>query len=204
MEFVNDILDDNQYFKETQPKNQIVLHHTAGGSNAKNVIHGWNFNPERIGTAFVIDGEGIIFKAFEPQYWAWHLGLKTNSNSELNKHSIGIEVCNWGQLVKKPDGKYYNYVNKEVPPEQVVQMQKFRGYEYYHAYTPAQIASLRKLILFLCDQFKIDKSYNADMWDISMDAMAGKNGIYTHVSYRKDKNDMNPQTLLVDMLKTLK
>lgn len=203
MNFVNNPLADNQYFKETEPKKQIVLHHTAGGSNAKNVIHGWNFNPERVGTAFVIDGEGIIFKAFEPEYWSWHLGLKTNSNTELNKHSIGIEVCNWGQLIKKDD-KFYNYVNKEVPPEQVVQMKSFRGYEYYHAYNSKQILALRDLIIYLCDKFNISKEYNSDMWDMCESALKGNNGIYTHVSYRKDKNDMSPQTDLINMLKTLK
>lgn len=202
MKFVENIIADNQYFKETMPKNQIVLHHTAGGGNAKNVIHGWNFNPERIGTAFVIDSEGIIFKAFEPQYWAWHLGLKTNSNSKLNKHSIGIEVCNWGQLIER-DGKYYNYINKEVHAEQVVQMPEFRGFKYYHAYNNKQLSAVKELVLYLAEQFKIDLTYNNDMWDISTAALGGKPGLWTHVSYRKDKNDMSPQTLLIDTLTNL-
>ena len=34
------MLKENQYFKEKQFKNQIVIHHTAGGGNADNVIHG--------------------------------------------------------------------------------------------------------------------------------------------------------------------
>jgi hypothetical protein len=131
------------------------------------------------------------------------LGLKTNSNSELNKHSIGIEICNWGQLIEK-NGKYYNYINKEVPPEQVVQMPKFRGFEYYHEYNTKQLYALECLILELSKQFNIDLTYHNDMWDLSTNAMAGQNGVYTHVSYRKDKNDMAPQSGLIDMLKLIK
>lgn len=197
------MLKDNQYFKTKHTKTQIVLHHTAGGPNGDNVLHGWNFNPERIGTAYIIDGDGKVIKAFEPEFWAYHLGLKTASNEALNKSSIGIEVCNWGQLIKKPDGKFYNYINKEVPPSEVVQIKKFRGFEFYHKYNDAQIESLRKLILELSAKFAINTEYNGDMWDISQNALNGKNGIYTHVSYRADKNDMSPQFNLIQMLQNL-
>lgn len=204
---VNNFLNEDQYFKVKQMKNQIVLHHTAGGGNAANVIHGWNFNVERVGTAFVIDSKGEVFKAFEPEYWAYHLGLKSITNSQLNKNSIGIEVCSWGQLLpRKVDGviKYFNYVNKEVPENEVIQLpSKFRGFEYYHKYNDLQLAALKKLVLELCAKFAINKTYNSDMWDISHNALAGKNGIYTHVSYRTDKNDLTPQFNLIEMLKTL-
>lgn len=200
---IEKILNNNQYFKEKTLKTQIVLHHTASGGNAENVIHGWNFNPERIGTSFCIDSKGEVFKAFEPEFWAYHLGLKTADNVKLNKGSIGIEVCNWGQLIKKGN-EFYNYVNKVVPENEVVQIKKFRGFEYYHKYNDAQIESLRKLLLELCAKFGISKHYNADMWDISPNALKGTNGIYTHVSYRSDKNDMSPQINVIEMFKKLK
>jgi hypothetical protein len=41
------------------------------------------------------------------------------------------------------------------------------------------------------------------MWDLNDDALNGKNGIFTHVSYRADKSDMHPQPELVEMLKGL-
>jgi N-acetyl-anhydromuramyl-L-alanine amidase AmpD len=197
------MLKENQYFKEKQFKNQIVIHHTAGSGEANNVLHGWNFTPIKVGTAFIIDKDGEVVKTFEPEYWAYHLGLKTASNEKLNKNSIGIEICNWGQLIKKSDGKFYHYLNKEVPENEVVQIAKFRGFEYYHKYNDAQIESLRKLLLELSATFGINKQYNGDMWDISPLALAGKNGIYTHVSYRSDKNDCSPQFNLIQMLKSL-
>lgn len=202
MEIVNKILNNDQYYREKQFKNQIVLHHTASGGIAENVIHGWNFTPVRVGTAYVIDGKGKIYKAFEPEFWAYHLGLKTASNDKLNKASIGIEVCNWGQLIKKGD-KFYNYVNAEVHIDDVIQIKKFRGFEYYHKYNDAQIESLRGLLLELSAKFNIKKEYNGDMWDVSQNALNGVNGIYTHVSYRSDKNDMSPQFNLIQMLQNL-
>lgn len=196
------MLNNDQYFREKQFKNQIVIHHTAGGSNADNVIHGWNFTEMRVGTAYVIDGLGVVKKAFEPEYWAYHLGLKSGNNLSLNKGSIGIEVCNWGQLIKKGD-KYYSYLNKEIPESEVVFLKKFRGFEYYHKYNDLQLASLKKLLQELCAKFAINKKYNSDMWDISANALKGVNGIYTHVSYRSDKNDCSPQFNLIETLKTL-
>ena len=42
------------------------------------------------------------------------------------------------------------------------------------------------------------------MWEVSQDALCGKPGIYTHVSFRKDKSDCHPQKELIQMLKELK
>jgi len=59
------------------------------------------------------------------------------------------------------------------------------------------------LLLELSAKFNIKKAYNGDMWDISQNALNGVNGIYTHVSYRSDKNDMSPQFNLIQMLQNL-
>lgn len=214
MKIIDNLLSDDQYYKETEVKKQIVLHHTAGGPIAANSIHGWQFTPERVGVAFVISANGDILKAFEPEYWAYHLAFSKITNKvpacyhsmpvETNraKASIGIEVCNWGQLVKKSDGKYYNYLNQIVLENEVVVL-KHRGFDYYHAYTDAQILALKELIIYLSDKFNISKKYIPTMWDINIDALDGEPGIYTHVSYRSDKVDMSPQPKLLEMLKSL-
>jgi N-acetyl-anhydromuramyl-L-alanine amidase AmpD len=198
----NNFIDEDQYFKQAQKKNQIVIHHTAGGSSAINAIHGWNFTPERVGTAFVIDGAGEVYKAFEPEFWAHHLGMKTGRNIQLNKASIGIEICNWGQLILK-DGKYYSYVNKEVPADQVVKIGKFKGYEYFHKYNEAQLAALKTLVIDLSAKFGIPRDFNMDIFDLNQRAVTGVAGIYTHVSYRTDKADVNPQPNLIKTLKEI-
>ncbi len=194
---------ESQYYKEEQLKKQIVIHHTVSGPNATRVFEGWASNPDRVATAFVISADGVITQGFESKYWAHHLGLQKPNNTVLNKASVAIEVCNWGGLTFK-DGKYYSAFNREVDSAEVIDYgKKWRGYRFFHKYTLAQIESLRQLLVYLADKFVIDKTYKADMWDISTNALSGKNGIYTHVSYREDKSDMHPQPELLKMLQEL-
>lgn len=194
---------ESQFYKEAQTKKQIVIHHTVSGPDSVRVFEGWASNPERVATAFVISADGTITQGFNSQYWAHHLGLKKPNNTALNKASIAIEVCNWGGLTSN-DGKFYSAFNREVPADQVIDYgKKWRGYRYFHKYTTQQIESLRQLLVYLADKYTIDKTYKADMWDISPNALSGKNGIYTHVSYREDKSDMHPQAELIAMLQSL-
>lgn len=101
-------LKDNQYFAEVSPKTQVYLHHTAGNGNAEGVSKYWNGNDSRIATAFIIGENGTIVQCFSSKHWAWHLGIDAEDfvrngakYSNLNKSSVGIEVCNWGYLKKK-------------------------------------------------------------------------------------------------------
>jgi hypothetical protein len=121
----------------------------------------------------------------------------------LDKISIGIEVCNWGQLTLK-DGKFYNYVNREVPANEVCELAKpHRGFKYYHNYSDAQIESVKELLLLWKDKFGIPLTYNEDIWDVTPRALRGEKGVFTHNSVRLDKVDMYPHPKLVEMLKSL-
>ena len=194
---------EEDYYKEETPKKQIVIHHTVSGPKAENIFIGWQQTPERVATALVIGGDGKIVQGYSSKYWAHHLGLKTASNTAMNKSSIGIELCNWGGLTF--DGtKYRNAYGNIVSENSIIKYtKKFRGFNYFQRYSTAQIESLRQLLVFLCVKFNIPKTYNSDMWGISGNALAGKPGIYTHVSYRKDKSDCHPQPELITMLKEL-
>lgn len=67
----------------------------------------------------------------------------------LDKSSIGIEVCNWGML-KEKDGKFYNYVNRIVDSSEVTELDNpFKGHKFWHKYTDKQIDSL-KILLYIC------------------------------------------------------
>lgn len=212
LEFRKVLLSEDQYYKEEKKKSIIVLHHTAGGPNPHNIIHGWQYTPERVGTSYIISGrldgtksykEGEIFQAFDDKYWAHHIGLKAANNTYLNQISIGIEIANWGQLLLR-DGKYWNYLNKEVPATQVIKLDTpFKTYQYYHKYSELQIESTRKLLIELCAKYNIPNHYNENMFDVNERALVGGNGIYAHVSYRPDKFDISPQPLIMGMLKGL-
>jgi N-acetyl-anhydromuramyl-L-alanine amidase AmpD len=203
-------LASDQYFAEEIKKTQIYLHHTAGGGNAVAVSKFWNSNDTRIATAFVIGENGDIVQCFSSKHWAWHLGIDQQDFTKhgvkyqnLNKLSIGIEVCNWGPLHLK-NGKFYNYVNTVVKPENVTTLDKpFKGHIYWYKYSDAQIKSLRELIEYLCETYGIPKNYRSEIWDIDQQAFNGTPGIYTHNSVRTDKSDMYPDPKVIEMLKNL-
>lgn len=203
-------LKKTQYFQEDTDKNQIYLHHTAGNGDPVGVAKYWDSTNERVATAFVIGNNGTIVQCFSSKEWAYHLGLKNSAFSNvgvpykaLDKHSVGIEVCNWGPLTEK-SGKYYNYVGKPMDAIEITKLDKpFKGHYYWHKYTDKQIESLRQLVVYLCDTYNISKEYNDDIWDLCKTALKGENGIFTHNSVRKDKSDMYPCPRVIEMLKNL-
>lgn len=209
----------DQYIKEEYKKTQIYLHHTAGNSNPLAVFKYWGENKERIATCVVVGGkpgaskgwiDGEVVQGFSAKYWAYHLGLKESTFQKyetpyrsLDKTSIGIEICNWGQLTYK-SGKFYNYVNREVSKDEVVELPvAHRGFKFYHAYTDAQIATIKELLIAWKTHFNIPIHYNPDIWDITPRALKGEPGVYTHNSVRIDKVDVSPQPNLIEMLKSL-
>lgn len=214
-------LKAGQFFAEEHPKSQIYIHHTAGNSSAHICVDGWNNNLDKIGTAFVIAGkpkdatanykDGDILQCYSSKFWAYHLGIPAETFKKysipykpLDKTSIGIELCNWGYLTKQKDGTFKNYVGGIVPIEQVVDLgSEFRGYQYYHRYSDAQLESLKNLLIYLCDKYNIPKTYNEEMWKVSPACLNGTSGIWAHVSTRQDKYDIFPQKSLINMLQSL-
>jgi N-acetyl-anhydromuramyl-L-alanine amidase AmpD len=199
-------LKETQYYQEEFPKKQIVIHHTVSNGNAKNVIAWWGKTPARIGVAFVIDREGIIHQCFCSKHWAHHLGIKGAKNKQLNQQSIGIELCAWGSLKRSDlksgiDAQFTSSTGTIVPTNEVIELEKpLRGSKYYQKYTDKQLKTLQILLNYLCETYNIPNTYNSEMWDYSRSAINGSPGIFTHVSFRKDKSDCFPQSDLVEML----
>ena len=216
---LNDIISvdfpDNQYIKEQTDKKQIVIHHTVSGQGVNGDIAWWRSTVDRVGTAIIVGWDGKIYQCFSSKYWAYHLGLKTSNNKKLNMESIGIEIDAWGGLIKfnkkwypaKWDKDLKKFVaNTRVAPIQNVQVyeQKFNGFFGFEKYTDAQIEAVRELLVYWNERYKIPLDYNEDMWALSNKAIAGQTGVWSHVSYRKDKSDCHPQPELIEMLKSLK
>lgn len=218
---------DNQYYKEEHAKKQIFLHHTVSGEGAAGDINYWKSTPEHVATCVVVGRDGTINQCFSSKYWAYHLGIDashtakykskniSNPNDVLNKGSIGIEIDSWGGLIKNENGewcvpKYDANLNKNVaskiiiPSSKVVEYPEgFRGWKGFEKYTDEQIAAVKELILLWKEKYGIDTTYHSDIWDICPRAYDFQNGIFTHVSVRKDKSDCHPQIELINMLKSL-
>ena len=199
-------LGTNQYLKQNTPKDKLFIHFTAGGPSAENVISGWNSDVATISTSFLIDGDtGQIFECFSPDYWSFHLGIKS-TNGALDKSSIGIEICNWGPITKK-DNKFYTYKNKEISADKIYELDKpFRGFKYFHKYTDLQLESLEKLLEFLIIEYDISvqKKFDMDWFEFSQELIDKKTpGIWTHTSCRIDKSDSYPDHRLLEILNRL-
>jgi N-acetyl-anhydromuramyl-L-alanine amidase AmpD len=203
-------LKESQFFAEESAKTQIYLHHTAGNGNAEAVSRYWNGTSDRVATAFVVGQDGLIVQCFSSKHWAWHLGISKAEfkgqgakYQNLDKASVGIEVCNWGYL-KEKDGKFYNYVNARVPDSMVTTLDEpFKGYKHWYKYTDAQIESTRQLLVYLCDTYNIPREYRAQIFSLDKEAFKGTPGIYTHNSVRKDKSDIYPCPRMIQMLEKL-
>jgi len=206
---------EKEYNKEVFPKKQVYIHHTASGGNSKGDMEYLNTDGQgAVNCAFFIDRDGQIWQAFSSKYYSAHLGVpqstfkKFNVNSSslvLHKHSIAIELDNWGWLTLK-NGKYITYTGAEVKAENVITFPEgFLGYKYYEVYPQTQIDALKDLLEYLCDTYDIPKDYNCDMWSVTANALSGKAGIWTHVSVRESgKWDCSPQPKLIEMLEQLK
>lgn len=220
--FQNYFLPEDEYVKSPTKKEYLFLHHTAGWNNPYRVVDMWATDTAgRIGTQYIIGGinpktgddsyDGVILKCFEDDYYAWHLG---NVDRYMHKHSIGIELCNFGWLIKK-NGNFYTYANTIVDPDQVVDLGfTFRGYRYWQRYSDKQIQMLRDLIMYITDKHGISTHSGLQQRLQHMapntaleyydEAFHGEvKGILSHTSVRKDKFDIFPQENLVDMLLSL-
>ncbi len=219
---------DNQYYKEEiATKKQIVLHHTVSGNGIDGDITHWKSTPDRIATFCIVERNGTINQCFSSKFWAHHLGVKSEflvskgisaiKNLELNKFSIGIEIDSWGGLIKDTsDNEWYTpewsvALKKFIPnkkthilKENVVEYPEcYRGFYGFEKYTPLQLNAVKDLLVYLCDKFSITRTFNKDMFDISINALNGLNGIWSHTSYRPDKSDVHPQKELIETLKSL-
>ena len=215
---LNDIIQvdfpDNQYFREQTEKKQIVLHHTVSGQGVDGDISWWRQTADRVGTAVIVGWDGKIYQCFSTKYWAHHLGTHAANNLVLNMASIGIEIDSWGALMEVK-GKWYpatwdanlkkNIPNITVKPIQNVEQYPsgFKGFYGYEKYSDAQIDAVKKLLVYWGERYSIPLKYNSSMWSLSTDAMAGKVGVWTHVSFRNDKSDCHPQPELLQMLMSL-
>lgn len=225
------LLPKGQYLPGPTKKEWLFLHHTAGWHNPYNTIDAWgNDNRGQVATEFVLGGpsikgndekfDGEVVKCIPDGGYGWHLGT---GNNVMHRNSIGIEVCNFGQLtkggynkngvwVKLNSDKYYTYVGTEAHPSQIVELsQEFRGYKYWHKYSDNQIESLKGLILYnankhsidvrkgLIELIKKDGEFKAfDRMDVGL--CERTKGMWTHTNVMRGKVDMFPQPELVQML----
>lgn len=229
-----------QYLQGGPLKTWAFLHHTAGWENPKQTIDGWALDARgTIATEFVLGGQSVknndikfdgqMIQAFPKGGYGWHLTL---GNTQMHRESIGLEVCNfgpltvsgyykWNAVTKKNDwialtpGKFYTYVGTEVAINQIVKLdQKFRGFEYFHKYSNAQVEGMQQFLYHCVEHECVDirkglpqliKQIGAfaafDKCDVTM--CEREKGTWCHTNVQKGKIDLFPQNEVVEMLLNL-
>jgi len=211
-------LPKGEYLNGPSKKEYCFLHHTAGWNNPYKTVRNWgNDTRGRIATEFVLGGQkltngnndydGVMVQCMPEGAYGWHLGK--NGSQYMHKHSVGIEVNNFGYL---KNGKAYQ--GSTAHESQIVELaESFRGYKQWHRYSDAQIEALDKWIRWIGERDGIDiraglpalvKEKGAAAFEWNADAYYGKvKGLWTHTNTRKDKTDMFPQQELLDLLTSL-
>lgn len=195
-------------------KTQIVLHHTVGGDAAKPVVEYWDkYVTGRVGTHFVIGKAGEIVQCMNLTDWASHVNCDGKGNVgnsrqvlDIERRTIGIELCAWGGLIEHKGKFYTSYGVKpqnSIDETQVCKVD-FRGFKAYDRYSEPQLLSLQKLLVFLADTLNLDITKNcADNFELSNKAHTQEMVVCSHTNFRKDKADVFPQPELIDLLKSL-
>lgn len=230
-------LPKNEYFPGPVKKEWLFIHHTAGWHNPYNTIKAWgNDSRGLVATEFVLGGpsiknddskfDGEVVQAFPEGGYGWHLGT---GNSLMHRASVGIEVCNFGQLTKGGYFKtvnnkrtwvalkavsFYTYVGVEAHPEQIVELNSpFRNFKHWHKYSDAQLKALKDLILYIANRDSIDvrkglpeliRKNGVSAFDVCDVNLCTRNkGLWNHTNVLTGKVDMFPQAELVDLLLSL-
>jgi len=211
-------LPKGEYLTGPTNKEYLFLHHTAGWHNPYKTVDNWGRDTRgTIATEFVLGGpsvkgnddshDGRLLQCIPSGGYGWHLGK--NGSQHMHKHSVGIEVCNFGWI---KDGK--TYAGSSVVDSQIVTLpEHFRGHRTWHRYSDKQIDVLKNWILYIAERDNIDvrkglveeiKKKGAGGFEFNEDAYYGRTkGMWTHTNTRKDKVDMFPQPELIDMLLSL-
>ena len=220
------------FFDTETPKKQLYLHHTVSGQDIQSVVDDWSRRTDKVSTHYVTNNNGEIEQLFEDEFWAYHLGVKRPTFAalrlpfqNLNRTSIGIELCSWGGLTAKfdDDGSndapyadliYRNNVGEKIDSNNVTQAVNangetitYKGYKYFEKYSDAQINVVKGKLQELMSKYSIPFKYDYDelfgTGTVSIAALSGKKGVYTHNSVRTDKSDVFPQKELIEMLKSI-
>lgn len=204
-------ISPEQYIKQKFKKNKIFIHHTSTGPDASKLIKCWDENIHRISSAFVINGrgeeDGKIYESYNPDYWSYHLGVKSTSGS-IDKNSIGIEICAWG-IIKKKDNKFFSISGVEIPEDEIFTLEdKWRGEKYYHKYSDQQIMSLELLLLWIIKEYDIEIQnieFDKNWLEYNEELIKNKSlGVFTHSSVRKDVCDIYPDNRIFELLNKIK
>lgn len=201
LRFVDYPLSPGQWYPEPQEKKYIVWHGTQGRTActpangrpgvATSSIDGWNMDAAHIGTPFLIDRDGTIYRTFKDEReWIFHLGLD-NTNGRYDKASIGIEFANELELITA-GGKFYAFDRIHPNTEYIGPRVQYswRAHDWWARLAEAQIDAAIQLTLDLCNRHGIPKTFYYPSTTYDFPHCFEVASVLCHSNCRKDKTDL--------------
>lgn len=200
MNIKNYPLKAGQWMAEVTKKRYVVWHGTQGRtrdtpSNGKpgratTTIDTWNSDTTRVATAWLVDRDGTIYKAFDDRQWAYHLGVP-GPMGKYDKQSVGIEIANELGL-DRIGNKFYAF-DKVTPNTEYKGkyfMRNWRGHEYFASLDEAQVDACIELTLDICERHSIDPVFFSPSTTYAFPLCFDSATILCHSNCRKDKIDL--------------
>lgn len=180
------ILPKENYLKIESIKKQIVI----GNTNNHNMKHyiGWvnrHNGKYKKTAAFTIDGDGVIYKHFEPKYQSEYF-----NDLEQNNKSIVILLENDGWLTKDVEKNVFLSWLGYIYKEQEGFEKKWRAHDYWAHYKKEQIDSAVELVKELCNEFYIPLT--AMTHNVKMNDLDDYNGILYKSNIEMYYTDLSP------------
>lgn len=152
-------LTPNRYDPETRPGyvravELVVLHYTAAGPASGSVA--WLTNREAYASAhLVIDRDGTAYQLAPLTSRTWHAGGASSAwrGRSVNSRSIGIELANYGPLVRK-SGALYTATNRLFTGVAYSTAPDGSG-TWWEAYPAPQVATLVQVLELLATRWPV-------------------------------------------------
>lgn len=191
--------DKSFYFEEEVPKEKIVFHFTAG--YLKGDISTLTQPGNHVSVPFVIGRNGDIYNLWASKFWSYHLGPSAvGGNSNMSSKTIPIEISNIGPLKRIGNNLVSTYRDTDIycgleETSLYHKIPKYRGFEYFAAFTEAQYKSIKGLLLFLTGKYNIPYQFLSENKRFELFTESEVKifkGVCSHVNFRKDKWDIGP------------
>lgn len=140
----------------------IVVHYTASGSFNGTIAHCCN-PKSQVSYHLIIDRDGALCQLAPFTARTWHAGASFyDGRTDLNSHSIGIGLMNWGVLNKKEDGTVAAWLNgythilpADTPVTHAAHKSNPRHKEYWESYPAAQLCALEDVVFALFQSYPV-------------------------------------------------
>ena len=201
LRFVDYPLSPGRWYPEPQAKKYIIWHGTQGRTAftpvngrpgvATSSIDGWNQDEAHVGTPFLIDRDGAIYRTFKDEReWIFHLGL-ANTKGRYDRASIGIEFANELDLIAA-GGKFYAFDRVHPNTEYVgPRIQRtWRAHDWWAGLDEAQVDAAIQLTLELCVRHGIPKTFYYPSTTYDFPRCFEVASVLCHSNCREDKTDL--------------